>query len=268
MSSKNFGKQILGALAACGLCAFLCAPAQAYQLQTVFKTEHYAINQVILDDYETLDAPLQSSITGDVQAQNRLNRLYQSTTVIFPAKSEGYVGKINTPVEAILSISNYGSGKDRIIFNRNVKYSSDGGIYLSFKQILEMVNQKVLSSLIKEFTQMPLVITELPVSNQGLDPTTGSYFITAVDNGVIIDLRVDDSVYYSHEAFYPANGVYPINKSCKVDVLVFVDRLVNNVPMFMSGRAAINRINCSSKGEAQNNVYSANDITNPPYTKQ
>lgn len=243
--SSIFGKKLLGALAACGLCAFLTAPAHAYKMQNVFKSEHFAINQVILDESEILDAAVQSSITGDIQAQNRLNRLYQSTTVIFPANSSGYVGKINTPVEAILTISNYGSGKDRIIFNRNVKYSSDGGLYLSFSQILEMINQKVLNNLFPEFKKMPLVITDLPVSTQGIDPTTGAFYVSAVDDGVIIDMRIDDSVYYGKQDYYPVNGTFPLNDSCRIDVLLFVDRLASNIPLFMSGRAAINRIDCA-----------------------
>lgn len=242
-SQKPF-KHMLKAVAACGLFAFMCAPAQAYKIQTVFKTEHFAINQVLLNEEETLDAPTQSAITGDIQAQNRLNRLYQSTTVIFPAGSPGYTGKINTPVEAILSISNYGSGKDRIVFNRNVRYACDGGIYLSFEQIVEMINQRVLNNLLTELKKVPVILTNMPVSNQGLDPTTGAYYMTAIDDGLIIDMRVDDSVYYGREAFYPNGGAFPLNDSCKVDVLLFIDRMSDNLPVFMSGRAAINRIVC------------------------
>lgn len=236
---------MLGALATCGLCAMLCAPAQAYSLKTVIKTEHFAINQVILDENESLDAPTQSSITGDIQAQNRLNRLYQSTTVIFPPNSPGYTGKINTPAEAVLTISNFGTGKDRISFNRSLKYSTDGGVYLSFDQVLEIINQKVLHGLIEEFKQIPLVLTNVPVSYQGIDPTTGAYYITAADDGIIIDMRIDDSVYYNRSQFYPEKGKYVLNDSCKVDVLLFVDRLASNLPVFLSGRAAINHISCT-----------------------
>lgn len=236
---------MLAAAATCSLCAFLSASAQAYSLKTVFKSEHFAINQVILDENETLDAPTQSSITGDIQAQNRLNRLYQSTTVIFPAGSPGYVGKINTPVDAVLTISNFGSGKDRIVFNRSMKYSTDGGIYLSFEQILEIINQKVLNSLLPELKLLPVVVTNLPVSNQGVDPTTGAYYITAIDDGIIIDMRVDDSVYYTREEYYPTVGKYVLNDSCKVDVLLFIDRMSTKLPVFISGRAAINRISCT-----------------------
>lgn len=244
MLSKKYFQHLIKAVAACGLAASICAPAHAYTFQEVFKTEHFAINQILLDENETLDTPTQASITSDIQAKNRLSRLYQSTTVIFPAGSPGYTGKINTPVEAVLSISNFGSGKDRIAFNRTMNYSCYGGIFMSFEQIIEMINQRVLNSLLPELKKLPLVLTNMPVSNQGIDPTTNAYYITSVDEGLIIDMRIDDSVYYSRDAFYPNEGGYPLNDSCKVDVLLFVDRMTENLPEFISGRAAINKIVC------------------------
>lgn len=216
--------------------------AQAYELTTVFKTEHYAVNQVILGHNETLDGPTESSITGDVQTQNRLDKLYQSTTVVFPTGSPGYTGKINTPVVGILSISNYGSGKDRISFNRNAQTASEGGLYISYEQLREMINQRVLNSLIGEFKRLPVVFTDVPITATGFDPTSNgrSFYITSVSDAAIIDLRIDDSVYYSMEE------IHKLHKNCKVNVLTFADRMVPNIPLFISGRAAINAINCSA----------------------
>ena len=208
----------------------LSLSAQAYETKTVFQTEHFAINQVILGENEPFDGPIQSSITGDIQALNRLNKLYQSTTVIFPAGSQGYTGKINTPIEGVLTISNYDSGKDRIFLNRNAKFMTNGGLYIDYTQLVEMINQRYLNKLIGEFKSIPLVLTNVPVS---------------VSDATIIDTRIDDSV------FYPKDDYYKLHKNCKVDLLLFTDRIVPNIPLFISGRAALNRMECGPAPETK-----------------
>lgn len=244
MLSQTLFHSLCKVVTACGLCAFFSASAQAYTIQTVYKSEHFAVNQVILEEHETLDAPTQSSITGDIQAQNRLNHLYQSTTAIFPYGSPGYTGKINTPLDAVLTISNFGTGKDRIVFNRNLNYATDAGIYLSYDQIIEMINQRLLNSLMLELKEVPVVLTNVPVSYQGFDKTINSYFISAIDDGLVLDMRIDDSVYYNKESFFPVDGKYVLNDSCKVDVLLFIDRMADKIPFFISGRAALNKVTC------------------------
>lgn len=221
-----------------GLSTFL-STAQAYEIKTVFHTEHFAINQVILGQNETLDGPTQSSITGDIQTLNRSNKLYQSTTVVFPAGSPGYTGRINTPIEGVLTISNYNSNKDRIFFDTNAQYAANGGLYIGYEQLSEMINQKVLNTLIGELKDLPVVYTDVPVSGTGFDPTTNSFFVTGISDATILDARIDDSTYYTKETYYK------LNKSCKVDLLFFTDRIVPNIPLFISGRAAINRITCT-----------------------
>ena len=213
--------------------------AQAYQFKTIAKTEHFALNQVILEQNDVLDAPTQSSITADIQSQNRLDKVYQSSTAIFPYESLGYTGKINTPILGLLTIANYDTGKDRIYFNRNVKYATDAGLYISFDQLKEMVNRKALNNLIGEFKSIPVVFTNIPVSSTGYDPTIQSFFFTSLSDAVIFDARVDDSVYFAKKDF--SQKILP---GCKVDVLAFVDRMAKNIPLFMSGRVAINNISC------------------------
>lgn len=239
---RTLASKLSAALTAGGLLLAVAAgsTAQAYEVSTVLKTEHFAINQVILAPNESLDAPTQSAITGDIQARNRLDKIYQSTTVIFPAGSPGYTGKINTPIEGVLTISNYDSGRDRIYFNRQLKYATEGGLAISFDQIVEMVNQKAVQNLLGEFKSLPLALTNIPVKATGFDPTTGSFYITAIDDAVIIDARIDDSVYYSHEEYTK------IAKDCRVDLLLFIDRMAANIPLFISGRAAINKISCAN----------------------
>ena len=224
----------------------LSLSAQAYETKTVFQTEHFAINQVILGEHEPFDGPIQSSITGDIQALNRLNKLYQSTTVIFPAGSQGYTGKINTPIEGVLTISNYDSGKDRIFLNRNAKFMTQGGLYIDYTQLVEMINQRYLNKLIGEFKSIPLVLTNVPVSATGFDPTMKGFYVTSVSDATIIDTRIDDSV------FYPKDDYYKLHKNCKVeDLLLFTDRIVPNIPLFISGRSALNRMECGPAPEAK-----------------
>lgn len=219
--------------------------ANAYETTTVFKTEHFAINQVILGQTEHLDGPLQASITGDIQASNRLDKLYQSTTVVFPYGSVGYKGKLNTPIAGVLTIANYNTGKDRILFNTHAKFSTEGGIYLTFAQMLELVNQKQLQPIYGELKKLPLVITDIPVKASGFDPTTKGFYITAVNDGIILDVRIDDSVYYEKSEYQK------LREGCKVNLLTFIDRIVPNIPLFISGRAAVNAMDCSAAANAQ-----------------
>lgn len=214
--------------------------ANAYETTTIFKTEHFAINQVILGQNERLDGPLQASITGDIQAANRLDRLYQSTTVVFPYGSVGYNGKINTPIQGVLTIANYNTGKDRILFNNKAKFSTDGGLYLSFAQMLELVNQKQLQQLYAELKTLPLVITDVTLKASGYDPTTKGFYVTAINDGIILDVRIDDSVYYDKSDYQK------LRQGCKVNLLTFIDRIVPNIPLFISGRAAVNAMDCSA----------------------
>lgn len=219
--------------------------AQAYETKTVYKSEHFAINQVILGENEPFDGPIQTSITGDIQALNRLNNLYQSTTVIFPAGSPGYTGKINTPTEGVLTISNYGSGKDRIYLDRNAKYVTFGGIYIAYTQLVEMINQRALNNLIGELKTMPVVLTGVPVSATGFDPTTNGFYVTSVSDATILDTRIDDSIFYSKDEYYK------LHKNCKVDLLLFTDRMIPNIPLFVSGRAALNHMECDAAPEGE-----------------
>ena len=242
MKKNKFASAIKSLLAASTLCVGLLSctqAAQAYEIKTVFKSDHYAVNQAVLEEGETLDGPTQSGITGEIQTQNRLNKLYQSTTVVFPAGSPGMTGKINTPILGVLTIANYNTGKDRIFFNKKAHFSSEGGLYISYQQLQDMLNQKSLNDLIGEFKKLPIVFTNIPVSATGFDPTTNSFFVTSVSDGAIIDMRIDDSVFYSKQ------DIRSIRKGCTISMLSFIDRMIENIPYFISGRAALNSMDCS-----------------------
>ena len=102
-----------------------------------------------------------------------------------------------------------------------------------------MLNQKSLNHLIGEFKKLPIVFTNIPVSATGFDPTTNSFFVTSVSDGVIIDMRIDDSVFYSKQ------DIRSIRKGCTISMLSFIDRMIENIPYFISGRAALNSMDCS-----------------------
>lgn len=223
---------------ALGLSAFV--NAQAYELTTVFKTEHFAVNQVTLAPGETLDGVTQSSITNDVRQQNRMDNLYQSTTVVVKNGDPGFKGKIKTPIEGVLTIANYGTGRDRIDFNTNLRTMINAGLYISFDQIIEMVNQKSLSALLPELAKLPLVITNVPVTKASYDSTTRGYYVTSYDPAVIMDLRLADSLKYR------INSKFELNNTCRLSVLTFVNRMVDEIPVFMSGRAALIDANCKT----------------------
>lgn len=232
-------RSLVAASALIGLTAF-STTAQAYHLKTVFKTEHFAVNQVVLDAGEELDAPTRSAITGDVQAKNRLEKLSQSSTVIFPEGSAGLTGKINTPILGVLTIANFDTGKDRIYFNNKVKYSTDAGVYVSFKQLLEMLNQNALRGYVPELKKLPVIFTDVQVTHVGVDPTINGFFVTSANEAFIMDLRIDDSVFYDKAT---RNTIRP---GCTINVLTFIDRMIdNNFPLFISGRAALNYMDCS-----------------------
>ncbi|MCK0525975.1 hypothetical protein [Anaerobiospirillum sp. NML120449] len=242
MRKTKFASAVKSLLTAGTLCLGMLAgsqAAQAYEIKTVFKSEHYAVNQAVLGEGENLDGPTQSAITGEIQTQNRLDKLYQSTTVIFPAGSPGYTGKINTPILGVLTIANFNTGKDRIYFNNKARFSSEGGLYISYKQLMDMLNQKTLNELIGELRKLPVVLTNIPVSSTGFDPTTSSFFITSMNKGMLLDMRIDDSVFYDKKTIRTAR------KGCTVNVLLFIDRMIDEIPYFISGRAALNNLDCS-----------------------
>lgn len=218
-------------------CAFLYTQAHAYTLQTVFKTDHFAVNQVVLDEFEELDGELEYLIIRDVQTKHRIEKKYQSTTVVFPFGSDGLTGKINTPVNGILTVANYGSGEDKIVFNKKKSTSSYAGLYVSYDFLVQMVDNRALNSLIPEILKMPLVITDIPVSLFSVD-FRNNKMITSKSKAVILDINIMDSVYYK------AKEMAKLKDKCKVTVLSFTDRALPDVPLYIASHGALNNMTC------------------------
>lgn len=230
--------------AALGTALFVSAltPAQAYQITTPYQSGHFALHQVILESYELFDSELQNSISRDLQVQNRMHKLYQSSAAIFAPGSAGLKGTIGESMLGLISISNYATGEDRIDFVKG-NTASYAGLYFSFDQLKDYIDKKALNTLFDELIRLPLVITDIPVDAVGFD-SRGSFYITGRNNALILDLRADDSVYYDKPAI---QALRP--GQCKLDALVFVERLSQQIPMLLNARGAVNAIVCADSGQ-------------------
>lgn len=219
----------------------LCVSSFAfgYETSTVFKTEHFAINQIVLDEHERLDSELEYLITRDIQTKNHLDKNYQSTTAIFPSGSKGLTGKINTKVLGILTVANYDNKEDLISFYTKPDYTTKVGLYMSHDLLTQIVDNKLLNKLIPELSKLPLVITDVPVSVFSVDYNYKN-FITSKTKAVLLDINIVDSVYYK------AQDMAKLNDKCKVDVLAFIDRYVQGIPLFLGAHGALNRIECKN----------------------
>lgn len=244
---------------ATALAALLSTNAFAYKLETVFASSKFAVNQVILEEDEKLET-LQNTITKDSQNLLKKKGYYQTSTAIFPTGSMGFRGKINQQMLAVLTISNYGTEQDSIVFNKNANTASEGGLYISFDQLKLFVDNKVLNPLISELQtgKLPIVMTNVPVSAVGMD-IKGNFYISATNVAQVVDAMIVDSAYY------PMKEIYKIRPGCTVSFLGFVDRLVNAVPAFLSMHASINNIDCSkaaTNGNKQANTKANNNTQN------
>lgn len=241
---------------ASALVAFFATNAFAYKLDTVFASSKFAVHQVILDENEDLNT-LKNTITRDSQNLRRQKGYYQTSTAIFPNGSMGFRGKINQKMLAVLTVSNYGTEQDTVVFNDKVQTASEGGLYISFEQLKLFVDNKILNPLIDELQsgKLPIVMTSVPISTVGMD-IKGNFYLTASNNAQIVDAMIVDSVYY------PMKEIYKIRPNCTVSFLGFVDRLVNNVPAFLSMHASINTIDCKNAATKTNgqNQKNANTI--------
>ncbi len=216
--------------------------AQAYQFSTPYQSEHFALHQIILDEHETFDEELRYEITRQVQTQNRISKHYQSSAAVFPYGSVGLASTISEKMLGVLSISNYGTGSDQIVFNSSASSASQAGLYISFTMLRDFIDNKVLNPLLGELLRLPLIITDIPVSAVGYDQA-GNFYATARNKAVILDLRLADSVYYSKQE------LRTLSPDCSLDALIFTERVMRDLPLFISARAAANHINCNDSKE-------------------
>lgn len=240
---KNLGWAFFVYSAAVAAASAYFSSASAYELTTPCKSGHFALHQVILERYENYDEELRQDLTRDLQVQNRMNKLYQSSAAIFPYQSKGLKGTIGESMLGILSISNYATGENQITLV-NANTASYAGLYFSFAQLKDFVDNKVLNSLFEELLRLPLMVTDIPVSAVGFD-SKGSFYLTGRNKAMILDMRAEDSAYYSKDEIRAIKA-----GECKIDALVFIERAAPELPLFISARAAVNNISCTPKDAA------------------
>lgn len=238
----------------------LSTNSYAFEFKTVFEGSKFAVNQVILTQDEQLNDSLKTAIIREAKANQQAKGFYQTSTAVFPANSKGFLGSMNEKLLGVLTLSNYGTPEDSIFFNTNVHVASEGGLYITYDQITTMVDNRSLNPLLDDLyiAHIPLNIINMPVKIKGYDIKHNLYF-TAKDNAKLIDLLVLDS------AFYKFDDLERVQTDCEVSFLGFIDRMVNEVPVFLSMHGSINYINCSkvkkdTKGVNEDTLKSINNI--------
>lgn len=227
-------------IATCLTAALTCSlsAAHAYQLTTPFSSEHYAINQVILDNGEKFDDQLAQMIIND-EAVNLSDGKFQTTTAIFPQQSKGMAGSINEKLLAIISVTNYGSKNNNVIVNDDARYATEIGIHFTLKQLTNMVDNRVIGKLLNELDKFPIIITDFEVMKKSVD-LRKNLFYSFKNKAVIIDFNAIDSMFYDKKA------MNSVKKGCKLAIMGMPDRLLSEgePPLFMAMHGAVNDINC------------------------
>lgn len=208
----------------------------AYTLNEKFSTNHYAVYEVILGKDEVYGDELKNIIAKDASSKNK----FQTTSVIFPYQSPGLNSTIKESVLGIITTENYDSKKSpKILFDDNAKNATYAGIYLTFKQLAKIADNKTLNTLIEELVQLPLLITDVPVSLVSKNYRDDLYY-TAVDRAVLLDFAPIDSLFYTQNKLASLK-----DNKCKITILAMTDRTVLRVPYFISAHGALNDIKCN-----------------------
>ena len=217
---------------------FCSVSAHAYQLTTPFSSEHYAINQVILNSGEKFDDQLIQMIVND-EAVNLSDGRFQTTTAVFPQNSRGMSGSINEKLVGIISVTNYGAKSNTVIVNDKARFATEIGIYFTLKQLTNMVDNRVIGKLLDELDKFPIVITDFEVMKKTIDYKKSLYY-SFKNKAVIIDFNTIDSMFYDKKAL---NGV---KKGCKLTIMGMPDRVLSEgePPLFMALHGAVNDVNC------------------------
>ncbi len=211
--------------------------ALAYNLQAKFETKHYGVYQVILGRSEVYGQNLKKIIAKDVASRGK----FQTTTAIYPEGSKGMGSTIKEKVVGIITTENYDrSPQVTVNFNDRAKNSSYVGIYMNFKQLSKIADNRSLSSLASELAQVPLVLEEVPITVVSKD-FKGQLIYTASSGAMILDFIVVDSLYYDKKKLSEATD------KCKVNLLVMTDRYTDFSPFFMGGHGAVNDLMCEKK---------------------
>lgn len=207
----------------------------AYELNEKFSTKHFAVYEVVLGKNEVFNESLKYIIAKDAASHNK----YQTTSVVFPYRTQGLNSTINEPVLGIITTESYeGKNKTNIAYDDSAKTASYAGIYMTFKQLSKIADNKSSRLLIEELVNVPMVISDIPLSIVSKN-FNKNLFYTASSNALVFDFQVIDSVYYKMDKLEKVNA-----DKCTVSVLAIADRSVIRTPYFISAHGAVNNINC------------------------
>ncbi len=211
--------------------------AQAHVFTQKFNTMHYSVNEVILGSGEVLDQQRQSQIVQEVQAKAR-GLKYQTVTAVFPPGAAGLAGNVSQPLAGLLSITNYGGG-DKVEWRTQNVYATNIGITLNTELLRQFVDNRMLTPLLGELRQMPLILAELPLELNTRD-FRGTRFYTFKDRSFVIDAAVIDSL------FYDAQQRTQATPGCKISMMVMPDRVSTDAPLFIGAHGTVNSITCTA----------------------
>ncbi len=231
-----FKKNLL-ALGMLCLLSSLSGQALAYKLTTPFKSEHFAVNQVILDPNEQYNATLKQMLKRDSAITCKGSGKLQVTTAVFPAGSQGF-GAISEKVLAVIYASGY-SQQEVLDFDEHAGYAAWAGLRFSTESLMAIVDNRTTSVLLDELEGMPLLITNFKVDKKSSDYRNETYF-TMKNKGMVIDFSPIDSLYYTKEQ------QKKIIRGCKLILMGRPDRLMcrGEIPLFLSLHGAVNDISC------------------------
>lgn len=234
------------AVSALLLCAALGQLAQAYTFNPVFSGRKFAINEVILDAGEDLDDHLARQIAGEIRGDNKTRGLFQSTTAVFPSGAPGLKSgiKINAKILGVFDVRTYSDSDIKASFYSR-QFATEVGIYLNFSSLRTIIDNKSTFFLLEDLraANLPVIILEMPVAMKGYD-IKNSFFITGRSPAVLIDLMVLDSVYYSRDDYLA------VGDNCRVNFMGIIDRMQEDVPVFLNMHGAINKIICDAAAPA------------------
>ena len=210
--------------------------AEAFSIKQFFNTPHYSVNEVLLEPGEVFTSALQEKIVGSMQKLAQ-DEKYQSVTAVFPAGSAGLNGNVGQKLSALVTISQYKQGSPDIKVLTDDIYATDVGIKLDRNLLLTFVNNRVMTPLLDELKQLPLILVDMEVEQNTKD-YRGDRFYTFKDRGYVIDAAVIDSL------FYDENARAQVKAGCKVTLMAIPDRLSSDVPLYMAVHASVNSIKC------------------------
>ncbi|MGN0903007.1 MAG: hypothetical protein ACI4M9_06965 [Succinivibrio sp.] len=228
--SKGLFKFLLGTAAFLGI----CSDASAYLMDAKFKTDNYAVYEVILSKSETYSSELKHIIAKDLVAQKK----FQTTAIVFPYNTQGLKGTIKEEALGVITTEQYNKANPAtVLFDDKANAATYAGIYLTYSQLSKIADNRTVNSLVTELAKMPLVITDMPVTMVSKD-FSGKLFYTISTGSIVLDFQPIDSLYYKKDQ------LKDVTNKCTISILAIADRTLGFYPYFIAAHGAVNDIKC------------------------